>query len=687
MKNLFSFTYNRSFGITLIGLIFLVLAGIIGYFNYANMYELEDDFSLSLEVVSFDNFYDVEAEVFTGEQQSVTDFSYKVIQSQDELRTVENRFDVETLAGEPIVNIVREYYINAQTGGHDDGLSHKSGFLFGPRMRGFKPNYPDKAGFEYWHVNYNAPIFLSFIEEQTIFGQAVYVYEGHAVVDQTTELGNIPGVGEQFGMKLYVFLRLYIDPVTGQLVSYEDKATAFFTDIDTGEELYPWNSFRNSVSPLSQELQANHIALYQQREFFRTFGEPGILIILALLCLFHRALAIALGLSNNLAGDEQKRKYVLPLLFSLVITSGSFFFAYIVNDVLHQQYMATFQNETIRITQQIENRLALYENALQGGIGLFSASNDVTRDEWKTYVDSTNVMNNTPGIQGIGYAVVVPSSTKEAFEQQVREEGFPDFVITPAGERELITSILYLEPFDARNQRAFGYDMFSESNRRLAMSYARDSGETGLSGKITLLQETNTDIQPGFLMYVPLYDQPELLKTVSDRREHLKGFVYAPFRAGEFMKSVLFDNPTTLGIQLYDGLQETGLDKSLYQSAQVYTKDLVHYDEIRFGNRVWTIEYSTPPHYAQDIIRQYAPQAIIVLGVILGILLYIVMYVSATQRERAISIAREMTKNISRLQVDAEQRAQEAERLNRLMVDRENAMAELKKNQKKKRDT
>lgn len=47
--------------------------------------------------------------------------------------------------------------------------------------------------------------------------------------------------------------------------------------------------------------------------------------------------------------------------------------------------------------------------------------------------------------------------------------------------------------------------MFSESVRRKAMIRARDTGFPALSGKVTLKQETDTDIQNGFLLYVPVY--------------------------------------------------------------------------------------------------------------------------------------------------------------------------------------
>ena len=46
--------------------------------------------------------------------------------------------------------------------------------------------------------------------------------------------------------------------------------------------------------------------------------------------------------------------------------------------------------------------------------------------------------------------------------------------------------LLSLEPFDARNRQAFGYDMYSQVTRRTAMDRARDTGDVAISGKVTL---------------------------------------------------------------------------------------------------------------------------------------------------------------------------------------------------------
>lgn len=77
------------------------------------------------------------------------------------------------------------------------------------------------------------------------------------------------------------------------------------------------------------------------------------------------------------------------------------------------------------------------------------------RDEWRSYVQSLNIQKSYPGIQGMGFSRVIQPRQKYDFIGSIQKEGYIDFQITPEGERDIYTSIVYLEPFDERNKRAF----------------------------------------------------------------------------------------------------------------------------------------------------------------------------------------------------------------------------------------
>ena len=183
-----------------------------------------------------------------------------------------------------------------------------------------------------------------------------------------------------------------------------------------------------------------------------------------------------------------------------------------------QELQSRFDLRVRRIHGYIERRMQAYEQVLRGVDGLFAHDYIVRRNEFRDYVDRLKLEKNYPGIQGVGFALIVPKATKDRHIAATRNERFPAYTIKPEGERGIYTSVIYIEPFNERNRRAFGYDMYSDQEhprtgdsasglRRTAMEQARDSGEAAISGKIRLMMELETDrkAQAGFLMYLPVY--------------------------------------------------------------------------------------------------------------------------------------------------------------------------------------
>jgi len=146
--------------------------------------------------------------------------------------------------------------------------------------------------------------------------------------------------------------------------------------------------------------------------------------------------------------------------------------------------------------KKISDRLDDHARILLSGAAFFKASDKVTREEWKNFTQYQSVDKQLPGIQGIGFSLIIPRDNLPKHLLEIRSQGFPEYKVRPDGSRDLYTSIIYLEPFKDRNLRAFGYDMFSEPIRRKAMEQARDTNTPALSGKVVLVQETDRMSRP-----------------------------------------------------------------------------------------------------------------------------------------------------------------------------------------------
>ncbi|MEZ4180036.1 MAG: CHASE domain-containing protein [Candidatus Doudnabacteria bacterium] len=288
---------------------------------------------------------------------------------------------------------------------------------------------------------------------------------------------------------------------------------------------------------------------------------------------------------------------------------------------------------TVSLKHVIKDRLENSAGILQGGAGLFAASDNVTREEWRRFSEILQVRERVAGIQGLGFARVFPAQQKLEIERQVRTEGYPDFQVFPDNGQKEFTSIVFLEPMDERNLRAFGYDMFTEANRREAMEYARDSGAVSMSKRITLLQETDQDVQPGFLTYLAVYKNGVVPETVEQRRSDLLGYVYSPIRAGDFLALIANDKHPDLEFQIFDGRGDLNQKNLMYSSSSEllkagYSGWYSSTAEIDFGGNTWTIRFVTDSSFGLSPVQKAAPIVILILGIILSFwLMHLVRYV------------------------------------------------------------
>ncbi|MDP2431042.1 MAG: CHASE domain-containing protein [Pseudomonadota bacterium] len=309
-----------------------------------------------------------------------------------------------------------------------------------------------------------------------------------------------------------------------------------------------------------------------------------------------------------------------------------------------------FAHQAEQIETAIYNRMRAYQMLLQGGAALFAASREVSREEWRAYVESLNISIHYPGILGMGYARHVPAALREAHVREVQAEGFPRYKLWPEGDRAEYSAIIYLEPFNTRNQRAFGYDMHSEPVRQAAMRRARDSGLPSLSGKARLVQENGADVQNGFLLYVPTYRHGAPLNSQAQRHAALTGWVYAPYRMDDLMRGILGTaGSPDMDLEIFDG-EAISKATELYDSdqsdrlfrAHPHTPFASRTSQLDLGGRAWTLVMHSLPEFENEIHSQQS-HLVLAAGALFSLLLFALTRNLTTTRERAETLAHEKT--------------------------------------------
>ncbi|GIL17029.1 MAG: hypothetical protein BroJett040_07800 [Oligoflexia bacterium] len=351
--------------------------------------------------------------------------------------------------------------------------------------------------------------------------------------------------------------------------------------------------------------------------------------------------------------SDRLAKYFPLVVLAIGVAISLFSYNEIRAQRIDQNWKEYFRR-TEEIVNRIQGRLNAFEGILLSAAGLLAASTEVTRDEFKTFVKTLRLDQSYPGVQGVGFSQRILPSELEFHQKKIRQSGFPQYTISPPGVRDIYTSIIFLEPFEGRNLRAFGYDMYSEPVRRQAMDRAMRTGQSAMSGKVVLVQETEKDIQPGFLIYVPVYKNLPDDPSEEDRVRCLIGWSYSPFRMRDLMAGVLgqYWTQSEMGIvfSIYDGENisaEAQLHESHFdQSDRSHERRFKSQQKITFLGRTWTFNFHADSQFftGGDIVNR--EKLALVFGIFMSIGLSSIIWILMSSRDRAVKYAQEVNRNL-----------------------------------------
>ena len=282
--------------------------------------------------------------------------------------------------------------------------------------------------------------------------------------------------------------------------------------------------------------------------------------------------------------------------------------------------------------------------------GFFNASEFVTREEFRVFV--TRFLEETEGIQALEWIPRVAASEREKFIDDLRKEGFEDFVIRPATESPDLFPVTYIEPFES-NRAALGFDLYSEDVRRAALIQAWNSGELAIADPITLVQETGSQL--AFLVYAPIYASKDIPATLQERRVLLVGFGLGVIRFGDFINAAVPasfdpgidiividpDHPEAESV-LFTTLESNELALELQGSGVIRS--------VAVADEEWIFHFTAPPGFGVSGFERVAWILTLLLGLLFsGIILSIVLLLfRGRQAALTLSVERQQSEEAQR---------------------------------------
>ena len=327
------------------------------------------------------------------------------------------------------------------------------------------------------------------------------------------------------------------------------------------------------------------------------------------------------------------------LVISLVASAGGWFIAREHENLAAQKQ---FEEEAARIQTVLSERMAVYQDVLRGGVGLFAASYSVERAEWRAFTKTISADQRFPGIDGLGFIASVPRNDLAAFLKITREDKTPDFQLKNAGTNDDFFIVKYMEP-EARHRGQLGVDMGNDADRRAVAELARDTGQATISGRLRL----RGNRREGLLMLVPVYRNGAPAGTADERRTNIVGWVFARFITAQLMGGIVEKKSAMLRCVIYDR-NEQDAEATIFDNAPDADDEKksgpqfssVH--TLSVGRHHWVLHFTSKPAFDAAISRTTDRLAAIAGGMISLLLFAIALSLSAT-RDRAQRMATEMT--------------------------------------------
>ena len=222
----------------------------------------------------------------------------------------------------------------------------------------------------------------------------------------------------------------------------------------------------------------------------------------------------------------------VPLAIFLLVAAVTIVSVFSIERGERVRESAELNRQAQAMVGAIERRAYSNSSFLRAGAALFGAKEEVTPELFRQFVSELRLDADYRGAEGIGWAPAITANQVAEFEGEVSAGKIGLTKIVPSLEeqpRSQLVPILFLQPDTLRNRRALGFDMYSEPARREAMDQATRTMRPTASGRVTLVQEGGTE-EAGFLIYMPVFDG-------TGPGRSLKGFVYSPFNATQFLDS------------------------------------------------------------------------------------------------------------------------------------------------------
>lgn len=302
----------------------------------------------------------------------------------------------------------------------------------------------------------------------------------------------------------------------------------------------------------------------------------------------------------------KKDRFLIP---GVILMCGWFLSAWVYQS-LHNASMRvddlSFQELIDDSKNSISTRYGNYSDALRAGAAFYMESDNVSREEWRKFVQYLDLNHRYPGISGLGIVLPIKDEALPSYTSDTQAGGLVDFTVknlqsNTEGYYDRLGYSHYIvdriEPLEL-NQATLGMDLATDEIWASAAVKARDNGMAAISDNIQL--SNNHQKFSGFLLYMPMYKQDMPLETIDQRRDAFVAWTFAPFITDAFFQGILIQKARKLDFAVFESHQ-LDLNKLIYKTDEHWSPlDGLDYESltrIELGQRTYSFVWKKGPDF------------------------------------------------------------------------------------------
>lgn len=241
--------------------------------------------------------------------------------------------------------------------------------------------------------------------------------------------------------------------------------------------------------------------------------------------------------SNGAESIKRQNARSVLLIAAVLAASGLLYFVLAAGESRHLK--AEFEAFARRDLAAISAGFGVIETRLEAMEQFYKSSKEVDSGEFTTFVSG---MPRIPGLQAYEWLPLVSRADRAQHEAAASADGLPGYRIVEAGGAQPqpagdtpYTPVRFVWPLSG-NERAVGFDLSSNPDRRAVLARACDTGLITASGPLTLVQERES--QKGILLVRAHYLNGSPQATIGERRAALQGYILIVIRVGDFVSGL-----------------------------------------------------------------------------------------------------------------------------------------------------